>query len=82
MALNTYDNIIAMGDFNIDVNKDEGIGQDKLDVFCKIFNLTNLVKTENVNANNHKLTIGLILTNKTLFLQFTSDKEVLVIIID
>ena len=26
MALNTYDNVIVIGDFNIDANKDEGIG--------------------------------------------------------
>ena len=33
MTLNIYDNIIVMGDFNIDVNKGEGIGHDKLDAF-------------------------------------------------
>ena len=32
-ALNTYDNIIIMGDFNIDINKDEAIGYEKLDIF-------------------------------------------------
>ena len=32
-ALNTYDNIIVMGDFNIDINKDDAIGHYKLDVF-------------------------------------------------
>ena len=45
MALK-YDNIIVIGDFNIDVHKDEGIGYDKLDVFCNILNLTNLVKSD------------------------------------
>ena len=33
MAINTYDKILMMGDFNIDVSKDDGIGHDKLDVF-------------------------------------------------
>ena len=32
-ALNTYDNIIIMGDFNIDINKDEAVGYEKLDIF-------------------------------------------------
>ena len=32
-ALNTYDNIIVMGDFDIDINKDEVIGHNKLDAF-------------------------------------------------
>ena len=35
-----------MGDFNIDINKDEAIGHDKLDVFCDTLNLTNLVKSD------------------------------------
>ena len=37
-----------MGDFNIDINKDDAIGLDRLDVFCDTLNLTNLVKSENV----------------------------------
>ena len=37
MALKAYDNIMVMGDFNIDVNKDEAIGQDKLEVFVRHF---------------------------------------------
>ena len=53
-ALNTYDNIIVMGDFNIDINKDEAIGHDKLDVFCDALNLANLVKSETCYTNNHK----------------------------
>ena len=50
MALNTYDNIIVMGVFNIDINKDEGIDHDKLDVFCDTLNLTNLVKSETLRT--------------------------------
>ena len=65
-ARNTYDNIILMGDFNIDLNKGEGKGHDKLDVFCYTLNLTNLVKSGSCCTNNHKLTIGLFLTNKPL----------------
>ena len=65
-ALNTYDKIIVMGDFNIDLNKGEGKGYDKLDVFCYTLNLTNLVKSGSCCTNSHKLTIGLFLTNKPL----------------
>ena len=32
-----------MGDFDIDVN-DSGSGKDKLDEFCNLFDLTNLVR--------------------------------------
>ena len=60
MALNTNDNIMVMGDFNININKYEGIGHDKLDVFCDILNLTNLLKSETCYINNHKSTIDCI----------------------
>ena len=60
MALNTNDNIMVMGDFNININKYEGIGHDKLDAFCDILNLTNLLKSETCYINNHKSTIDCI----------------------
>lgn len=69
-----------MGDFSIDVSKNEDIIQHKLDVFLNIFNRTHLVIFETCYKNNCKLTIELILTNKPLCFQFNSDKEVLVIV--
>ena len=54
MALSKYDNIMAMSDFNIDVNKDGGIGHDKFDVFCNTLNLTNPVKSETCYTNNDR----------------------------
>ena len=75
MTLNTNDNIMVMDDFNININKYEGIGYDKLDVFCDILNLTNLLKSETCYINNHKSTIDLYLTNKTHSFQFTSVTE-------
>ena len=74
-ALNTYDNIIVMGDFNIHTNKNETIGHDKLDVFCDTLSLTNLLKSDTCYTNNHKSTIDLFLTNKPRSFQFTSVTE-------
>ena len=74
-ALNTYDNIIVIGDFNIDINKGEAIDHDKLDVFCDTLNLTNLVKSDTCYTNNHKSTSDLFLTNKPRSFQFTSVTE-------
>ena len=37
-----FENFIVMGDFNIDVNA-SGPGKDKLDEFCNLLDLTNLV---------------------------------------
>ena len=75
MTLNTNDNIMVMDDFNININKYEGIGYDKLDVFCDILNLANLLKSETCYINNHKSTIDLYLTNKTHSFLFTSVTE-------
>ena len=69
----TYDNIIVMGDFSIDINKNEAIGHNKLDIFCNTFNLTNLVKSDICFTNNHKSTIDLFLTNKPRSFQFTGE---------
>ena len=60
-ALCKYENLITMGDFNID-NSDK----DKLENFCDLFNLTNLVHSETWFMKNSKFTIDLILTNKPL----------------
>ena len=68
MVLITYDNIIMMGDFNIDVNNDEGIDH----VYCDTLNLTNLVKSDTCYSNNHKSTTDLFLTNKPCSFWFTT----------
>ena len=52
-----------MGDFNIDVT-DKGTEFDKLDEFCDLFNLTNLVTSPTCFAKAHKSIINLISTNK------------------
>ena len=59
-----------MGDFNIDL-KIKGFGFNKLDQFCELFNLTNLIKTETYFTMSHKSLIDLFLTNKPLSFQKT-----------
>ena len=58
----TYENVIIIGDFNIDINT-TGMDVDKLDEFCNLFDLTNLIKTETCCTKNHKSTVDLFLTN-------------------
>ena len=58
-----YENIIIMGDFNVDI-KSKGLGYGKLDTFCDFFNLTNLIHSETCLMKNHTSTIDLFLTNK------------------
>ena len=52
-----------MGDFNIDVT-DRGVEFHKLDEFCDLFNLTNLITSPTCFTKTQKSTIDLILTNK------------------
>ena len=60
-----------MGDFNIDIKKQNSIAYNKLEEFCDTFNWTNLVKIETCLMNNHKSTVDLILTNKPRSFQIT-----------
>ena len=53
-ALRKYENLIVMGDFNIDL-KSSNSDKDKLENFCDLFNLTNLIHSETFfmkNSNN------------------------------
>ena len=69
-ALCKYENLIAMGDFNID-NKSSNSDKDKLEIFCDLFNLKNLVHSETCFMKKSKFIIDLILTNKILHFQKT-----------
>ena len=67
-ASEIYENIIIMGDFNIDVTT-KGMGFDKLDEFCDIFNLTNLITSDTCITKTSSSLIDLYLTNKPLSFQ-------------
>ena len=69
-ALCKYENLIVMSDFNIDI-KSSNSDKDKLENFCHLFNLTNLVHSETCFMKNSKSIIDLILTNKSLHFQKT-----------
>ena len=56
-AVNKFDNLIVMRDFNIDIAKEDCLGFDKLEEFCDTFDLTNLIKCQTCYTNNRKLTI-------------------------
>ena len=56
--------------FNIDI-KSSNSDKDKLENFCDLFNLTNLVHSETCFMKNSKSIIDLILTNKPFHFQKT-----------
>ena len=69
-ALCKCENLIVMDDFNIDI-KSSNSDKDKLENFCDLLNLTNLVHSETCVMKNRKSIIDLILTNKPLHFQKT-----------
>ena len=69
-----YENFIILGDFNIEV-KVPGRELDKLDEFCDLFNLKNLIRNETCSTRDHKSSIDLILTNKPESFQNTCITE-------
>ena len=70
----SYENFIILVDFNIDL-KVAGSELDKLEEFCDLFNLTNLIRYETCFTRDHKSTIDLILINKPKSFQNTCITE-------
>ena len=65
-----FEYLIVMGDFNIDIRSSNS-DKDKLENFCDLFNLTNLVHSETCFMKNSQSIIDLILTNKPVHFQNT-----------
>ena len=59
-----YDNIILMGDINIDYHDRKCVGFKELKEFMDIFNLKNLIKDNTCFFRDHESLIDVILTNK------------------
>ena len=62
-ATSNYENVIVIGDFNIDI-KCNGVGSNNLSDFCDLFHLTNIVKSDTCFTKTHISLIDLILPNK------------------
>ena len=64
-----------MGDFNIDVKEVTNQSLEKLNTFCEIFSISNMVKRYTCYSETNKSCIDLILTNKTPLFQLTKARE-------
>ena len=71
-ALDRYDNIIIMGDINIDTQNKTDPGCDKLVTFCDVFGLSNLVTSKTCFTKTHSSSIDVILTNRPRSFQKTT----------
>ena len=63
-ATRTYDNIVVMGDINIDNGKERAPGLNKLSEFCDIFSLEKLIRGDTCVTANSSSSINVILTNR------------------
>ena len=74
-ALSIVDNVIVMGDFNIDCHNPNDSAFEFLNNFCEIFSLENLVKSKTCFAGANGTSIDVILTNKKRCFQNTLSCE-------
>ena len=74
-AFSNCDNIIIMGDINIDFYNQIGNGYNQLHSFCDIFNLKNLIKSKTCFAGAEVSSIDVLLTNKYRSFQNSSVLE-------
>ena len=63
-AMRKYENIIIMGDVNIDLHDGKSIGYKELVNFLDTFGLQNLIKDKTCFFNEHESSIDVILTNR------------------
>ena len=71
-ALDEYDDVMIIGDTNIDTHDIHHPGYTKLISFCDVFGLFNLVKDKTCFTKNRCSSIDVMLTNKPRYFQNTS----------
>ena len=74
-ALDKYQNVVVIGDINIDGQDRRHPGFENLKEFCDVFGLENLVKVKTRFTRDHSSSIDVILTNRKQNFQKTSAFE-------
>ena len=74
-AVSKYDNMIIMGDFNIDIDDQKITGFEELKTHMVMFDLTNLIKTKTCITWGHESLLDIILTNKPNHFMHSSTLE-------
>jgi len=64
IAICKYNNIVIIGDINIDSDSELTSDFEKHSSFCDIFSFKNLIKDKTCSTHNHQSSIDIILTNK------------------
>ena len=63
-CVNKYDNIIVMGDLNIDISDKRKDNNNFLSYLCDTFSLQNIITGKTWHKNNVGTSIDIILTNR------------------
>ena len=71
-AMDKYDNVLIMGDINIDTHYIQHPGYTKVSSFCDVFGLFNLVNDKTCFTKYHSTSINVMLTNKLRCFQNTT----------
>ena len=59
-----YENLVLMGDINIDTSEEKAIGMTKLSEFCDIFDLESLITGSTCKTLSSSTSLDVIFTNK------------------
>ncbi len=74
-SMSRYDNVVIMGDLNIDLDDKKVPGFEDLKNFMALFDLTNIVKEKTCKTRDHESLIDVILTNKSNYFMYTKTLE-------
>ena len=65
LAVTKYDNVVILGNINVDMQESNSPGLNKVQDLCDVFILKNLVKSTTCETKTSSLSIDIILTNCT-----------------
>ena len=65
LAITKYENVVILGDINVDTQDSNSLGFNKVQDLCDIFGLRNLIKTTTCETKTSSSSIDIILTNRT-----------------
>ena len=63
-AFDKYENIIILGDINIDIKRDSGEKSELFSHFCETFSFKNLIKSDTCFTKTSASSVDIILTNQ------------------
>ena len=74
-AINKYDNIMVIGDFNIDLTIPNNDKHNYLRDICEVYSLKNMIKGKTCDKSLHGTSIDIMLTNRSQSFMKTSNIE-------